>query len=88
MYVDLWDFVTVLASMHTCLMASFFSSPVVWDADNADLYSKVGVPFVMGTTGGDRERLYKTVEDSKIYAVISPQMGKQVFWILLPLMEF
>ncbi|KAM7489344.1 hypothetical protein LguiB_026828 [Lonicera macranthoides] len=46
--------------------------------DNAELYSKIGVPFVMGTTGGDRERLYKTVEDSKVYAVISPQMGKQV----------
>ncbi|XAR71510.1 4-hydroxy-tetrahydrodipicolinate reductase [Bertholletia excelsa] len=46
--------------------------------DNAELYCKVGVPFVMGTTGGDRERLYKTVEDSKVYAVISPQMGKQV----------
>lgn len=46
--------------------------------DNADLYCKIGVPFVMGTTGGDRERLYRTVEDSKVYAVISPQMGKQV----------
>lgn len=32
----------------------------------------------MGTTGGDRERLFKTVEDAKVYAVISPQMGKQV----------
>ncbi|KAK2980961.1 hypothetical protein RJ640_018045 [Escallonia rubra] len=46
--------------------------------DNAELYCKVGVPFVMGTTGGDRKQLYKTVEDSKVYAVISPQMGKQV----------
>ncbi|TMW94457.1 hypothetical protein EJD97_010243 [Solanum chilense] len=46
--------------------------------DNAELYCKVGVPFVMGTTGGDREKLYKTVVDSKVYAVISPQMGKQV----------
>lgn len=46
--------------------------------DNAELYCKVGVPFVMGTTGGDRDRLYKTVDDSKVYAVISPQMGKQV----------
>ncbi|XP_026427173.1 4-hydroxy-tetrahydrodipicolinate reductase 1, chloroplastic-like isoform X2 [Papaver somniferum] len=43
-----------------------------------ELYSKVGVPFVMGTTGGDREMLYNTVEKSKGYAVISPQMGKQV----------
>ncbi|GFS35346.1 dihydrodipicolinate reductase, bacterial/plant [Actinidia rufa] len=46
--------------------------------DNAELYCKIGVPFVMGTTVRDRERLYKTVEDSKVYAVISPQMGKQV----------
>ncbi|CAO2835942.1 unnamed protein product [Amaranthus hypochondriacus] len=46
--------------------------------DNAELYCKIGVPFVLGTTGGDRERLHKTVEDSKNYAVISPQMGKQV----------
>ncbi|KAK4482122.1 hypothetical protein RD792_009261 [Penstemon davidsonii] len=46
--------------------------------ENAALYSKVGVPFVMGTTGGDRELLYKTVADSNVYAVISPQMGKQV----------
>ncbi|XP_027164143.1 4-hydroxy-tetrahydrodipicolinate reductase 2, chloroplastic-like [Coffea eugenioides] len=46
--------------------------------ENAELYAKVGVPFVMGTTGGDRERLYKSVADANIYAVISPQMGKQV----------
>ncbi|KNA22564.1 hypothetical protein SOVF_032390 [Spinacia oleracea] len=46
--------------------------------DNAELYCKIGVPFVIGTTGGDRERLHKTVEESKNYAVISPQMGKQV----------
>ncbi|XP_074310972.1 4-hydroxy-tetrahydrodipicolinate reductase 2, chloroplastic-like [Silene latifolia] len=46
--------------------------------DNAELYCKVGVPFVIGTTGGDREKLYKTVEDTNNYAVISPQMGKQV----------
>ncbi|KAL8100599.1 putative 4-hydroxy-tetrahydrodipicolinate reductase 2, chloroplastic [Apium graveolens] len=46
--------------------------------DNAELYCKLGVPFVMGTTGGDREQLYKTVKDSNNYAVISPQMGKQV----------
>ncbi|XP_008808387.2 probable 4-hydroxy-tetrahydrodipicolinate reductase 1, chloroplastic [Phoenix dactylifera] len=45
---------------------------------NAELYCKVGVPFVMGTTGGEREVLYKTVQDANVYAVISPQMGKQV----------
>jgi hypothetical protein len=46
--------------------------------ENAEMYCKFGVPFVMGTTGGDRELLYKTVRDSNVYAVISPQMGKQV----------
>lgn len=46
--------------------------------DNAELYCKTGVPFVMGTTGGDRDLLYKTVQDKNLYAVISPQMGKQV----------
>lgn len=42
------------------------------------LYCKFKVPFVMGTTGGDRQLLYKTVQDSNVYSVISPQMGKQV----------
>ncbi|KAL9236331.1 hypothetical protein vseg_011015 [Gypsophila vaccaria] len=46
--------------------------------DNVELYCKIGVPFVIGTTGGDRERMYKTVQDTNTYAVISPQMGKQV----------
>ncbi|MCO5566456.1 hypothetical protein L7F22_020133 [Adiantum nelumboides] len=46
--------------------------------ENVEFYSRRGVPFVMGTTGGDRERLLKTVRDSGVYAVIAPQMGKQV----------
>ncbi len=32
--------------------------------DNADFYVSQGIPFVMGTTGGDRERLLKTVDDA------------------------
>ncbi|XP_010261625.1 PREDICTED: 4-hydroxy-tetrahydrodipicolinate reductase 2, chloroplastic-like isoform X2 [Nelumbo nucifera] len=70
----------VLASLfdeHPNLIAVDFTVPAAVNG-NAELYCKVGVPFVMGTTGGDRERLYKTVEDSNVYAVISPQMGKQV----------
>ncbi|KAJ1297981.1 hypothetical protein BS78_01G419700 [Paspalum vaginatum] len=45
---------------------------------NAELYCKLGLPFVMGTTGGNRQLLHKSVQDSKNYALISPQMGKQV----------
>jgi 4-hydroxy-tetrahydrodipicolinate reductase len=46
--------------------------------DNADFYCRHGLPFVMGTTGGDRERLARTVSDSSICAVIAPNMAKQI----------
>ncbi|KAG8483751.1 hypothetical protein CXB51_023462 [Gossypium anomalum] len=39
--------------------------------DNVELYGKVGVLFVMGTTAGDRDRLYKTVEESKVVAFLA-----------------
>ena len=42
------------------------------------LYCNAQVPFVMGTTGGDREELTCDVLESNTYAVIAPQMGKQV----------
>ncbi|KAH8959591.1 hypothetical protein BDL97_06G084600 [Sphagnum fallax] len=45
---------------------------------NAEFYCSRGLPFVMGTTGGDRNKLVKDVEASGVYAVIAPQMGKQV----------
>ncbi|GAV67164.1 DapB_N domain-containing protein/DapB_C domain-containing protein [Cephalotus follicularis] len=71
---------TVLASLfdqYPNLIVVDYTIPTAVN-DNAELYAKVGVPFVMGTTGGDRDLLYKTVKDSGVYAVISPQMGKQV----------
>lgn len=34
----------------------------------------------MGTTGGDREQLVADAEAAGIYAVIAPNMGKQVRW--------
>ena len=46
--------------------------------DNALFYCENGVPFVMGTTGGDRARLLEDVRRSGNWAVIAPQMGKQV----------
>jgi len=45
---------------------------------NAELYCKLGIPFVMGTTGGDREALMKVVEESGTYALIAPNMCKQI----------
>ncbi len=45
---------------------------------NAEFYCKHGLPFVMGTTGGDRQLLEDTVKASSISAVIAPNMAKQI----------
>jgi hypothetical protein len=47
-------------------------------ADNALFYVENQIPFVMGTTGGDREKLIEDTTAAGSYAVIAPQMGKQV----------
>ncbi|MCF8053098.1 MAG: dihydrodipicolinate reductase [Desulfobacterales bacterium] len=46
--------------------------------ENAVFYREKGVFFVMGTTGGDREKLVETVRSSSISAVIAPNMAKQI----------
>jgi 4-hydroxy-tetrahydrodipicolinate reductase len=46
--------------------------------DMAGLYQRHNLPFVMGTTGGDRDRLLREARESGCYAVIAPQMGKQI----------
>jgi 4-hydroxy-tetrahydrodipicolinate reductase len=46
--------------------------------DNAAFYCENGLPFVMGTTGGDRTRLVETVQKSETAAVIAPNMAKQI----------
>ena len=45
---------------------------------NADFYCKNSLPFVMGTTGGNREALGETVASSSIAAVIAPNMARQI----------
>ena len=46
--------------------------------ENAEYYCKNSLPFVMGTTGGDRDALTQTVLSSSIAAVIAPNMAKQI----------
>jgi 4-hydroxy-tetrahydrodipicolinate reductase len=46
--------------------------------ENAEFYCKHSLPFVMGTTGGDRGRLETTVSSSSTCAVIAPNMAKQI----------
>ncbi|KAL7528249.1 hypothetical protein ACHAWF_002488, partial [Thalassiosira exigua] len=45
---------------------------------NAIFYAENSLPFVMGTTGGDRAKLTEDVSSRKAYAVIAPNMGKQI----------
>jgi 4-hydroxy-tetrahydrodipicolinate reductase len=45
---------------------------------NAEFYCRNKLPFVMGTTGGDRDLLMDTVAASSICAVIAPNMAKQI----------
>jgi 4-hydroxy-tetrahydrodipicolinate reductase len=45
---------------------------------NAEFYCRCGLPFVMGTTGGDRQKLEAGVLSSSIAAVIAPNMAKQI----------
>jgi 4-hydroxy-tetrahydrodipicolinate reductase len=46
--------------------------------DNARFYCQQQLPFVMGTTGGDRDLLVDCVANSSIAAVIAPNMAKQI----------
>jgi 4-hydroxy-tetrahydrodipicolinate reductase len=45
---------------------------------NAEFYCKHELPFVMGTTGGNREKLNQIVRNSKVPAIIAPNMAKQI----------
>ncbi|MFO7707547.1 MAG: dihydrodipicolinate reductase [Desulfobacterales bacterium] len=45
---------------------------------NAQFYCRTGLPFVMGTTGGDRAALEETVRRSDTAAVVAPNMAKQI----------
>ena len=54
-----------------------FSHPTAVN-ENADFYCNQGLPFVMGTTGGDRQKLEHSIRASRISAVVAPNMGKQI----------
>ena len=45
---------------------------------NAEFFCSNSLPFVMGTTGGDRKKLAETVFSSGICAIIAPNMAKQI----------
>ncbi len=45
---------------------------------NVLFYTKNNIPFIMGTTGGDRQKVEQDVKESNVPAVIAPNMAKQI----------
>jgi len=45
---------------------------------NGAFYARNQLNFVMGTTGGDRETLLKNAKEGGAYAIIAPNMAKQI----------
>ena len=75
------QYLSCLQGTCNCLLAeSMQSEKSTMDmlADNAVFYCQNKIPFVMGTTGGDRHKLLQDTKHAGVYAVIAPQMGKQV----------
>ena len=62
---------------HKAFISVDFTHPSAVN-DNAEFYCRHNLPFVMGTTGGDRNKLEKTVRASATAAVIAPNMAKQI----------
>ena len=66
-----------LRQQHEDLIIIDYTLPSAVD-ENGRFYREHKVPFVMGTTGGDREALLAETKAANMFAVIAPQMGKQV----------
>jgi 4-hydroxy-tetrahydrodipicolinate reductase len=59
------------------LLAIDFTHPSAVNG-NAVFYAEQNIPFVMGTTGGDREKLVCDMKNAQHFCVIAPNMGKQI----------
>jgi 4-hydroxy-tetrahydrodipicolinate reductase len=70
-------FIGKIPQKERLFLSADFTHPAAVNA-NADFYCKYRLPFVMGTTGGDRSRLEEAVRASSICAVIAPNMAKQI----------
>lgn len=62
---------------HPRLIAVDYTQPNAANK-NAEVYVGAGVPFVMGTTGGDEAAMRTAATNSGVHAVIAPNMGKQI----------
>jgi 4-hydroxy-tetrahydrodipicolinate reductase len=66
-----------LRQTHGDFLSVDYTHPSAVNA-NADFYCRHALPFVMGTTGGDRQQLEETIRSSGVSAVVAPNMAKQI----------
>lgn len=66
----------ILESYPGCICVDYTHPTAV--NSNAQFYVAYKIPFVMGTTGGDRQDLENTVNNGSVPAVIAPNMAKQI----------
>jgi 4-hydroxy-tetrahydrodipicolinate reductase len=66
-----------LSQAHGDFLSVDYTHPSAVNA-NAEFYCRHRLPFVMGTTGGDRQKLEDTIRSSRIAAVVAPNMAKQI----------
>jgi 4-hydroxy-tetrahydrodipicolinate reductase len=66
-----------LRETHGDFLSVDYTHPSAVNA-NANFYCRHGLPFVMGTTGGDRQQLEETVRSAGVAAVVAPNMAKQI----------
>lgn len=66
-----------LQRVHGSFLSVDYTHPSAVNA-NAEFYCRHRLPFVMGTTGGDRRQLESTIRSSDIAAVVAPNMAKQI----------
>ncbi len=71
------DALKEITALKTALITIDYTHPTAVNA-NSEFYCRNGLPFVMGTTGGDRDALRQIVESSSISAVIAPNMAKPI----------
>jgi 4-hydroxy-tetrahydrodipicolinate reductase len=71
------DHIVSIKADHGPFICIDFTHPTAVNA-NAQFYCRHQLPFVMGTTGGDRDKLMDTVTQSTNAAVIAPNMAKQL----------
>ena len=66
-----------IRQQHGRFLSVDYTHPAAVNA-NAGFYCRWHLPFVMGTTGGDRQKIEQTVRGSDIAAVVAPNMAKQI----------